>query len=559
MAYGGGVFMTQNKTMPGRYIVFVSRKRATATISDRGVAAAPFELSWGEPGVVREITQGDFLKNCWDLFGYSYSDAKMLCLREIFQHAIKVFCYRLPATGATKAFNVYAVAKYVGERGNDIKIKIEKLDKENNDDPQPYLVTTLVGAKVVDEQTVTSWYALKDNDWVNWTKLVTADEAIEGTFVKTTDTELDSGATYNTFVITSDSSLDSEKTYYTQSGSNKYVAVKAADLDVSDIGTYYEKTTIDEPLVANIGSYFVQTTESVTRRYKFTAEAEEAGVKYAVTTRDQVAATALSGGDDGTIDVEAHSDFLDEIEPLSFNTLCCPVAGKNEEGISTINLYVNKTKYMRDQVGAKFQLVAYKPAADYEGVIGLWNSCSHPSIDVDEAALTYWLTGAEAAAPINGSLTNSKYDGELTIPVDVRQLDLEKHIEAGHLVFHKSNGNIVVLTDINTFVSLREDFGDIFQKNQIIRYIDNVANDLGALFVKRYLGTVQNDDVGRDGWKNDCIKYFRESQRLRAITDFDPEIISVEPGDTKDSVETIINGLNVVCAMEKLYMTVVCV
>ena len=55
MAYGGGTFMSQNKTMPGAYIVFASVARASATISDRGVAAAPFELSWGPVGEVREI------------------------------------------------------------------------------------------------------------------------------------------------------------------------------------------------------------------------------------------------------------------------------------------------------------------------------------------------------------------------------------------------------------------------------------------------------------------------------------------------------------------------
>ena len=123
MAYGGGTFLTQNKVMPGAYIVFASIARASATISDRGVAAAPFELSWGEYGV-REITQGEFIRNCWELFGYSYSDDEMLPLREIFKHAVKCFCYRLPASGAEKADSTFATAKYKGARGNDIKIKV---------------------------------------------------------------------------------------------------------------------------------------------------------------------------------------------------------------------------------------------------------------------------------------------------------------------------------------------------------------------------------------------------------------------------------------------------
>lgn len=41
MALGGGSFLIQNKTLPGSYINFVSRQRATATLSDRGYAAMP--------------------------------------------------------------------------------------------------------------------------------------------------------------------------------------------------------------------------------------------------------------------------------------------------------------------------------------------------------------------------------------------------------------------------------------------------------------------------------------------------------------------------------------
>ena len=125
MAYGGGTWLSQNKILPGSYINFTSRARASATLSDRGVAAAPFALSWGPVGTVRMIEQGEFLKNSFELFGYDYGDDAMLALREIFRHATKVYCFRLAADGATAAKVAYAAARYPGTRGNDIRILID--------------------------------------------------------------------------------------------------------------------------------------------------------------------------------------------------------------------------------------------------------------------------------------------------------------------------------------------------------------------------------------------------------------------------------------------------
>ena len=110
MALGGGTWLTQNKVLPGSYIVFSSVPRASATLSDRGYAAAPFELSWGPEGTVFPVTSGEFQKNSKTIFGYAYDHPKMLPLREIFTHATTVYCYRL-GTGAVKANNTLATAK----------------------------------------------------------------------------------------------------------------------------------------------------------------------------------------------------------------------------------------------------------------------------------------------------------------------------------------------------------------------------------------------------------------------------------------------------------------
>lgn len=453
MAYGGGVWLTQNKILPGSYVNFTSVARASATLSDRGVAAAPFTMSWGPVGEIRLVEQSEILKNGFDLFGYEYSAPEMLSLRELFRHAIKAFCYRLPAENAVKASAPFATAKYPGKRGNDIRILVDN----DPDVTGGYVVTTMVGTRVVDTQKATTFSALADNDWVVWNK-----QAKFGT-----------------------------------------------PEDEEDTGIYVTVT----------------------------------------------AGTPLAGGSDGEVSSGAHQAFLEAVEPYSFNTLCCPVSDEDQ---TTISLYVSFTKNQRDKVGAKFQTVCCKPAsADYEGVIGVWNDLAAGSVSTEKGVLAYWVTGAECAANINESLTNTRYDGELTIDVGIKQSQLEQHIEQGHLVAHNNNGDTVVLTDINSLVTLKENFGSIFQKNQTVRVCDQIGNDIARLFNRRYLGIVQNDATGRASLWNDIVVYFRELERLRAITEFDDGQVTVEMGSNKDAVLVILNGVNIVNAMEKLYMAVV--
>ena len=457
MAYGGGTWLAQNKILPGAYINFSSVSKASATLSDRGIAAAPFELDWGAPGVLRLIEQGEFQKESFDLFGHGYTDDEMLPLREIFLHATKVYCYRLDGQGAVKASCDFATAKYVGTRGNDIRIVVEA----DADVSSGYIVKTMVGSKVIDEQKVTDFAKLKDNDWVDFKA---------GCVLGTKPSESEDGST---------------------------VYVPA--------GTY-----------------------------------------------------PLTGGTNGTVNGEAHQNFLDAIESCSFNTLCCPVADDD----TVKSLYVAFTKRVRDKLGSKFQLVGYDLSnPDYMGVINLKNSCNHPKIaNVNKASLVYWLTGAEAACNINRSLTNTAYDGELEIVikgVSETQAQLEDAMKSGKLAFHNSNGKIVILEDINSLVTLEENLGDIFQMNQTVRVCDQIANDIAVLFVTRYLGIVQNDATGRASLWNDIVYYLKELLRLRAIENLDTDKVTVELGRNKKTVLVNINNLSVVNAMSQLYMAVV--
>lgn len=439
MALGGGTWLTQNKVLPGTYVVFSSVAKASATLSDRGYATAPFKLSWGPEKEVFAVTSGEFQKNSKTIFGYAYDHPKMLALREIFLHATTVYCYRL-GEGANKATNTFAEAKYPGVRGNDITITIVA----NVDNSDLWDVSTYLDGVCLETQTVATAADLVANDFV--------------------------------------------------------VFKSAAELSAT-------------------------------------------------------AGAALTGGTDVTdITGDSHQAFLDKIEAYAFNALCCPAADA-----TTVKLYAAYTERVRDEVGAKFQLIAWQPSTvDYEGVIGVWNTATHSTItDVEENALVYWATGAHAGVAVNKSLTNFKYDGELTVDTAYTQTELEQAIKAGKFMFHNVNGDVRVLEDINTLLTLSDTKGEVFQSNQTIRVCDQIANDVAVLFNTRYVGTVPNDASGRASLWGDIVKLIQELEKIRAVEDFDTDSVTCEQGDKKKAVLCTINGLNIVNAMSQLYMSVI--
>lgn len=260
------------------------------------------------------------------------------------------------------------------------------------------------------------------------------------------------------------------------------------------------------------------------------------------------AGTNLAGGTNGEVTGDDHQAYLDKIESYSFNTMGVTVSDE-----TTLALYVNFTKRMRDNVGAKFQLVVYNKFSDYEGVIGVMNK---PMDSDDTAALVFWVTGAESACEINATLTNKEYDGEYEVNTDYNQAALEEAIKGGKFAFHKVGENVRVLEDINTLVTVTDEKGEDFKSNQTVRVLDQIANDIATLFNTKYLGAIQNDKDGRVALWSDVVQYYEQLQTMRAITEFSDKDVEVSQGETKKSV--VVNSpVTVVNAMEQLYMTVV--
>lgn len=174
MALGGGTFKTQNKKLPGSYINFVSVASNNSALSERGYAALGLELNYGPEGKIITVTADKFYDIAEKTFGYSASSEELTNIRETLKNANVLYLYRLNG-GGTKASNKYAEAKYGGTRGNDIKIVISA----NVDTPSKKDVSTYLGTKLVDTQTVTDNTELVANDYVTFKDEALADTAGE--------------------------------------------------------------------------------------------------------------------------------------------------------------------------------------------------------------------------------------------------------------------------------------------------------------------------------------------------------------------------------------------
>lgn len=166
MAAGGGTFTVQNKVLPGAYINFVSKARAVGTMGERGTIAFLWNGDWGEENKIITVESEDFQKNSMSIFGYNYTDDKMIFLREVFKGAksAKIYFTGKGTKASAVIGNLTITAVFNGTRGNSIKIVIEKNADGKSD------IYTLIGEEMaeVDVQSVSSIEELKDNDYVRF-------------------------------------------------------------------------------------------------------------------------------------------------------------------------------------------------------------------------------------------------------------------------------------------------------------------------------------------------------------------------------------------------------
>jgi len=261
------------------------------------------------------------------------------------------------------------------------------------------------------------------------------------------------------------------------------------------------------------------------------------------------AGTAFTGGSDGSYSTADYQVFLSKLEGYSFNTLGCL---STDDAVK--RLFVSFTNRMRDDVGVKFQCVLYRyPEADCEGIISVHNCVGG---DEGDSSAVFWVTGVCAGCALNRSNTNRLYNGEFEVYADYTQAELEGFAKGGSFILHKVSGDVRVLEDINTFVSVTDEKSGDFSMNQTIRILDQIAADIASLFCGKYLGVIPNDNAGRISLWNDIVSHHQRLAAVRAIEDFSPDDITVSPGDSKTCV-VVTDYITPVCAMSRLYMTVI--
>lgn len=276
----------------------------------------------------------------------------------------------------------------------------------------------------------------------------------------------------------------------------------------------------------------------------------------------ETAGMPFTGGSNSEPSLADYEKFLSRIESYSFHAL-----GLLSDEEEVKKRFVDFTKHMRDEQGIKFQTVLYHFPADYEGIISLENhvaeGASVGSAIADESSagyeamgLLYWTTGAAAGCAVNASNTNKTYNGEYEVNTDYTQGQLEEAIQSGSFVFHRVGDEVRVLEDINTLTTFTEEKGEDFQSNQTMRVLDQIGNDIAALFNNKYLGKIPNDEAGRISFWNDVVTYYRQLETIRAIENFESDDIVVIQGENKKSVVASC-PVTPVNAMSQLYMNVV--
>lgn len=309
------------------------------------------------------------------------------------------------------------------------------------------------------------------------------------------------------------------------------IQANADDGEKYDVATYFGTVMVDTQTVA-------KASDLMANDYVIFKDTD-----LAVT-----AGTPLTGGTNGTVDGTAHQAYLDKIESYTYNTM-----GVITTDDTTKKLYAAFNKRLRDELGIKFQLVVYRLAADNMGVISVKNKVL--DTDRSEASLVYWTTGVESGCAVNKSCQNKLYDGIFRVDTDYTQNDLRQAIRDGEFTFHKVNGVIRVLEDINTMITTSDTCGDIFKDNQTVRVIDQLGNDDAVLFNTKYLGVVPNDASGRTSLWSDLVKIRTQLQELGAIEEFTDADVIVAQGSSKKAV-VVTSAITVVNTMSKLYMTV---
>lgn len=258
----------------------------------------------------------------------------------------------------------------------------------------------------------------------------------------------------------------------------------------------------------------------------------------------------LTGGANGTVQTAAYTTFLTAIEPYQFDIIIYDGTDATTQGA-----FAAFVKRLSDDNGQYCQAVlagATNPDTRY--VINVLNGATLDNGTVlTPQQATWWVGGASAGAAYNQSLTYSTYPGAVaTTPLSNSQIIAA--LEAGQFLFTAENGAVRVEQDINSLVTYTTDITEVYHKNRVIRLCNTIANDIFEQFSNTFLGSVNNNELGRSQFKAAIVGYLVQIEANQGIQNFSADDVEVLPGQAIDAV--IVNlAIQPVDAVEKLYIT----
>ena len=262
----------------------------------------------------------------------------------------------------------------------------------------------------------------------------------------------------------------------------------------------------------------------------------------------------MSGGTDPTVSATDYANFLTAIEPYQFDIIIYDGTDS-----STIQAFAQFAERISNNVGQKCQAVMAGSTAagsNSEFVIAVNNGVVlSDGTELTAGQATWWVGGAEAGALYNQSLTYAQYPNAAEAKPKLADAQAEAALKSGQLCFIDNFGAVKVCQDINSLTTFTADKGQEFSKNRVMRVLMQFCNDVYEHFSNYFIGKVDNNEVGRNLLKGWIVGYLNEMMANNGIRDFTAEDVTVEPGNSVDSV--LINvAIRPVDSIEKIYMSV---
>lgn len=320
------------------------------------------------------------------------------------------------------------------------------------------------------------------------------------------------------------------------------------------VTTYYDTEKKNEQV---IGSFTQDATTADGNDQNYTiaqiSDLNENDLVQFSGTGDLTAATAtnLKDGQDSGVTKTAYSNFLQALGKKNFNVVCYD--GQDTIIKAVFNTFV---KRMCEEEG-KYCVAVMSDCntANSEYVISVKNGVKIETGQLlSPEETTWWVAGATAGANYNESLTYHTYPGATDLTMEYENSELTDIVKEGSFTFIKSDGQVMVLTDINTFHNFTPEKSRSLSKNRVMRVIMQVCNDLYLNITKTYLGKV---DVNKDGVNlvsGMIIGYLEGLQANRAIKNFVKEDVVVEEFE----IDSMKAGLYIqpVDSLEKIYVDI---